>query len=218
MDRCIVHRDGEILRHRTLPAGPAPFLKALTPSREDLVVWGAGLCTWSWLADLWAREAMPCVRGHALSRQAIHGGTAHHDQMDAQKSAVRRRGGMLPQAYVSPADLRATRDLLRRRMPGLRQRAARLAHVHHTTSPYHLPEIGTKRASKAHRDGVAERCPEPAVPQSSAGDLALLGHDDQRLRDVAVSRLKAATQDDANTRSVLRPVPGIGAILRRVRL
>jgi hypothetical protein len=47
---------------------------------------------------------------------AIHGGKAKHDTIDAQKMAVWLRGGMLPQAYVYPAAMRATRDLLRRRM------------------------------------------------------------------------------------------------------
>jgi hypothetical protein len=47
---------------------------------------------------------------------AIHGGKAKHDTIDAQKMAVWLRGGMLPPAYVYPAAMRATRDLLRRRM------------------------------------------------------------------------------------------------------
>jgi hypothetical protein len=32
--------------------------------------------------------------------KAIHGGKAKHDQIDAQKIAVLRRGGLLPQASV----------------------------------------------------------------------------------------------------------------------
>ena len=35
---CIVNHDGEILVHRNMPAGPAPFLKAMAPYRGDLVV------------------------------------------------------------------------------------------------------------------------------------------------------------------------------------
>jgi hypothetical protein len=48
--------------------------------------------------------------------KAIHGGKANNDKLDAHKMAVLLRGGMLPQAYVYPAAMRATRDLLRRRM------------------------------------------------------------------------------------------------------
>jgi hypothetical protein len=35
---CIVTRDGEILVHRHMPAGPDPFLKAMALYREALVV------------------------------------------------------------------------------------------------------------------------------------------------------------------------------------
>jgi hypothetical protein len=56
--------------------------------------------------------------------KAIHGGKANNDQSDSQKIAVLLRGGMRPQASVDPAAMRATRDLLRRRMHLMRNRAA----------------------------------------------------------------------------------------------
>ena len=172
---CILSQDGELLRHRHMQTSPEMFLKALAPSRADLVVAVACLFTWSWLADLWAREDMPFLLGHALSMKAMHGGTATNETLDAQKIAVVLRGGMLPQASVSPAERRATRDLLRRRLHLTRTRAAWLAHIQNTHSQYNLPAIGKTLASKAHRTGVAERCPAPAVQQSLAGDLALIG-------------------------------------------
>jgi transposase len=156
------------------------------------------------------------VLGHALSRQAIHGGQAKNDKIDAQKSAVFLRGGRLPQASVSPAAMRATRARRRRRTPVRRQRAEWLAHLHNTTRQYHLPEIGKKSASKANRDGVAERLPEPAVHQRSAGALALMGHYAQLRRAVELSIRKTAKPPQAQPLYLRRPVPGIGALLRRV--
>src|SRR5262249_42648035 len=139
---CILHQEGEILVHRHMPAGPEPFLKTIAPYREHVVVCVACIFPWYWLADRCAREGMPCVLGHALSRKAIHGGQANNDRIDAPKIAVLLRGGMLPQAYVYPAAMRATRDLLRRRRHLMRKRAARLAHIHNTKRQYTLPEIG----------------------------------------------------------------------------
>jgi len=100
MSLCILHQAGEILGHRTMPAGPAPFLKVIAPYREDLVVCVACLCTWDWLAARWARAGLPFVLGPALSMQAIPGGKAKHDTSDAQNIAVLLRGGLLPQASV----------------------------------------------------------------------------------------------------------------------
>jgi transposase len=73
-------------------------------------------------------------------------------------------------------------------------------------------------AYKANRDGVAERLPNPAVQKSIEVDLALLGHDDHRLRDVELSVLKTAKQPDANTLYLLCTVPGIGEMLSLVLL
>jgi len=148
--------------------------------------------------------------------KALHGGKATNDTIDAQNIAVLLRGGMLPQAEVSPAELRSTRDLLRRRMPVGRKRAALLTHVQQTKSPYNLPEIGTKIAYKANCAGVAARFPAPAVPKSIEVDLARMGHYDALLRDLELPLGTTATQHDANPLYGLQTVPGIGTRRRRV--
>jgi transposase len=177
-----------------------------------------GLFTWYWLADLCAQEGIPFVLGHALYMKAIHGGKAKHDQIDSPKIAALLRGGLLPQAYVYPAERRATRDLLRRRTHLMRKRAELLAHVQHTNSQDNLPEIGKKIAYIANRDGVAERFADPAVHKSLEVDLALITYDDQLLGDVERSIVQAATHHDANTLYLWQTVPGIGKILSLGRL
>jgi transposase len=215
---CILNQDGEIVLHRNMQAAPEPFLKAVAPYRDGLVVAVECIFTWYWLADLCAQEGIPFVLGHALYMKAIHGGKAKNDKIDAQKIAVLLRGGMLPQAYVYPSEMRATRDLLRRRIHFMRKRAELLTHVQQTNSQYNLPAMGKKIAYKANRDGVSERFPDPAVQKSIAVDLALIDHYDQLLRDVELSILTTAKQHNANTLYLLRTVPGIGEILSLVLL
>jgi len=213
---CILNQAGDILLHRDMQASPEPFLQAIAPYREDIVVAVECIFTWYWLADLCAQHGLPFVLGHALYMKAIHGGKAKNDRIDARKIAVLLRGGMLPQAYVYPAERRATRDLLRRRMHLMRTRAELLTHVQQTNSQYNLPEIGKKLAYKTNRTGVTERFPDPAVQKSIEVDLTLVGHYDHLLRDVELSVLKTAKQHDANTLYLLRTVPGIGEILSLV--
>jgi transposase len=201
-----------------MKAAPEPFLKAVAPYREGLVVAVECIFTWYWLADLCACEGLPFVLGHALYMKAIHGGKAKNDKIDAQKIAGLLRGGMLPQAYVYPAAMRATRDLLRRRMSLTRKRAELLGHVQQTNSQYNLPDIGKKLAYTANRTGVAERFPDPAVQKSVEVDLTLIGYYDQLLRDLELHIVKAAKQHDAQTLYLLQTVPGIGKILSLVLL
>src|SRR5262245_1750899 len=100
MSVCLLRQDGESRLHRTMQTSPELFLKAIAPYRAELGVCVACIFTWYWLAALCAREEIPFVLGHALYMQAIHGGKAKNDTLDAQKIAVLLRGGMLPQAYV----------------------------------------------------------------------------------------------------------------------
>jgi transposase len=147
--------------------------------------------------------------------RAIHGDKAKHDQIDSQKIAARLRGGMLPHASVYPAEMRATRDLLRRRMHLLRKRSALLPHVQHPNRQYHLPEIGKNLAYQANREGAAARFDEAAAPKNLEVDWALITYD-ERLRDLELSIIQPAKTHEAHTLYLWQTVPGIGKILSLV--
>jgi transposase len=215
---CILDQNSELLVHRTMQTSPEAFLNVIAPYRPGMVVAGECLFPWYWLADLCADAGIPFVLGHALSMKAIPGGKANNDPSDSHKIAALLRGGMLPPASVSPAAMRATRDLLRRRRPLAHKRPELLAHVHKTHSQYHRPAIGNKRADKAKRDGVAKRLAAPAVPKSIEVDLALITSDDALRRDVARPSVTTARHPEAHTLSLLQTVPGIGKMLSLVLL
>jgi transposase len=92
----------------------------------------------------------------------------------------------------------------------MRKRAARLAHVPQTNSPYHLPEMGKKSAYTANRAGVAERFAAPAVPKSMEGDLALIDYDDRLLTALALHIVKSAKHHAVHPFYRLRSLPGVG--------
>jgi hypothetical protein len=73
--------------------------------------------------------------------------------------------------------------------------------------------MGQKIASKAHRDGVAERLPAPAVHKSIEGALALSDSYEQLLTALALHSVHTATHHDANTFSRLQSLPGVGNLL-----
>lgn len=215
---CIVNRNGEIMLHRKMPTTPEVFLKAIAPYRQDLVVAVECMFTWYWLADLCVQEGIAFVLGHAQYMKALHGGKAKNDRLDAQKIAVLLRGGLLPQAYAYPATMRATRDLLRRRLHLVRQRAERLTHIRQTNSQYNLPALGQSLKYKAHRAGITALFSDPAVQKNIDVDLALIDYYDGFIRDLERHIMTAARQHDPETLKRLQSVPGIGPILSLVLL
>jgi transposase len=215
---CVLDSQGEILLHRNMPCSPELFLKAIAPYREDVAVAVECIFTWYWLADLCAQENIPFVLGHALYMKAIHGGKAKNDKIDAHKIAVLLRGGMLPMAYVYPAVMRSTRDLLRRRMHLMRKRSELLAHIQNTNSQYCLPQFGKKIAYKRNRPGVAEHFTDLSVRKSIEMDLSLIDHYDKLLTEVELYITQNAKVHDLNAFHRLRSVHGIGKILALVML
>jgi len=215
---CLLDQSGTKLVHKNVPATPEAFLRVVAPYREDLVVAVECPFPWYWLSDLCAREGITFVLGQALYMKAIHGGKAKNDKIDAHKIAVLLRGGMVPMAYVYPPEMRATRDLLRRRCHLLRKRAELLAHIQHTNSQYNLPEIGKKLADKGNREGVEDHFPDPRVRKTIEMDVALIDHYDKLLGEVELYITRTAKGHDAQSFARLQSVPGIGQILALVIL
>lgn len=210
MSACTLDQHGTNLAHKNLPPTPAACLRLIAPYREGLVVGVEGICTRYWLADLCRKDGLAFVLGHALYMKAIHGGKAKHDRIDAHKIAVLLRGGMFPQAYVYPAEMRATRDLLRRRGHLVRKRAELFAHIHN--SQYNLPELGKRLAYTANRDEVADRFPDPSVRKAMEVDVSLINHYDERLGEVELYITRGAKTHEVQTFARLQSVPGSGQI------
>jgi len=215
---CILDQDGNILLHKNIHAQPDPFLKAVEPYREDLVVSVECMFSWYWLADLCAEHRIAFVLGHALYMKAIHGAKVKNDKIDARKIAALLRAGMIPQAYVYPAPMRAARDLLRRRNYLMRKRADLLSHIQNTNSQCNLPEFGKKIAYKIHRESVAGQFTDPVVRRSVETDLELVDHLDRILWNLESYIRQVATGHDPNALLLLKTIYGVGPILSLVIL
>jgi transposase len=148
--------------------------------------------------------------------RAIHGGKAKNDRIDSHKIAALRRGGLLPQAYVYPRRMRATRDLLRRRNHLMRKRAELSAHIQHTGSQYHLGASLGRIAKPQNRRGLLERFEHRSVQKTMAVDLALVDFDDPLLAALERDLEKTAQGHEPVSLALLRPIPGVGTILALV--
>ena len=210
---CILDQAGDVRLHQNIRAKPEAFLAVVAPFREDLVVAVECMFAWYWLADLCARENIPFVLGHALYMKAIHGGKAKNDKIDSLKIAHLLRGGTLPQAYVYPAPMRSTRDLLRRRSYLVRRRADMIAHMENTNSQYNLPVFGKKLAYRKNRADVAERFDDPSVKTMIAMDSDLADVYDSLLNEIELQLERTAKVHDPQAYHRLRTIPGVGKVL-----
>jgi transposase len=145
--------------------------------------------------------------------KAIHGGKAKNDKIDSHKIAVLLRAGAVPVGYVYPQGMRATRDLLRRRLFFVRKRSELFTHIRITFHQLNLPAPAGKFHHPRNRVGVAESIPDPVVRASVEADLAMATHLDEVIHSLERTILHQAKVDDPDTLEILRTIPGVGRIL-----
>src|SRR5262245_38417314 len=89
----ILDDTGHSVFAKNLPAAPAPFLRAIAPFRDGLLVACECMHCWYWLADTCRAEHINFVLGHALAMKAVHGCKTKCDRKDAEALARLLKGG-----------------------------------------------------------------------------------------------------------------------------
>ncbi len=215
---CILNSEGDVVFHENIKATPEALTKAIKPFTKNLVIGVECMFTWYWVSDYCAENNIEFVLGHALYMKAIHGGKAKNDKIDSYKIASILRGGTFPVAYNYPSKMRATRDLLRRRMHLMRKRSELLAHIQNTNYQYNMPEFGKKITYKCNRHLLENRFSDPSAQRSVDLDIDLVDAYDKELLKVEIFLKKNAKSHDYMNYMLLKSFPGIGDILGLVIL
>jgi transposase len=209
----ILDRDGQPRFGRNLPAQPQPFLQAVAPFRDGLVVGCECVHCWYWLADTCREQQLPFVLGHAWAMAAVHGQKTKCDRHDAEAIARLRRGGNFPLAYAYPRERRGLRDLLRARLRLARQRAQLYGRVHTARRQANLPPVSNDVKYQSKRAATPKDVTDPFVRRRVETDLALLEPLDATIRRLE-AEIEAAAQEHYPTElAVLQSTPGVGPII-----
>lgn len=215
---CVLDQEGEVLFHHNMPTDPEHLAHVVSRFGTEIVIDVECIFSWYWLADFCDERNIPFALGHALYMKEIHGGKTKNDRIDSQKIASLLRGGMFPLAYVYPKEMRATRDLLRRREYFVHQQSELFAHLQNTNTQYNLPAFEKCLRSAANRKGIEEGFTDPSVRKSVEADLSLLDSYYRILLDIEAQIQRQAKEHDPVAFHLLRTIPGVGPILALVIL
>lgn len=209
---CILNASGETVLHKEIPAKPEPLLKSVSDF-PDLIIGIECMHCWYWVADFCEQQGIAFILGHALYMRAIHGGKAKNDRIDSFKIASLMRGGNFPLAYVYPREMRATRDLLRRRTNLVRHGANLKAHVANTTSQHNLPPNRVNLKNVSAREQLRHTFPDSTVQKMIDLDMAVLECYHRELSQIEWYLEQQAKKHQPVYLNLLRTIPGIGRIL-----
>jgi transposase len=168
---------------------------------------------WYWVSDFCEDLGVDFILGHALYMKAIHGGKAKNDRIDSFKIANLIRGGNFPLAYVYPKEMRATRDLLRRRTKIVRHGAHLKAHVSNTTSQYNLPNHKVNLKNVSAREELKTAFPNRVVQRNIDLDIAVLDCYAKELSKIECFLEQQVKQHNPVHWHLLKSISGIGRIL-----
>lgn len=210
---CILDERGNKVVHQKIKADRHELFKLISPYLEDIVVGVECMHCWYWVSDLCAEHDIDFVLGHALYMKAIHGGKAKNDKIDSYKIASLLRGGNFPLAYNYPAQMRSTRDLLRRRTRLVQHGAQLKAHIVNTNSQYNYPPLELHMKNKCVRQEFQTRFDDQAVQRNVNFDLAILDAYAEELKKLEYYLESKAKKHQPNYYAQLRTIPGVGLIL-----
>jgi len=109
--------------------------------------------------------------------------------------------------------MRATRDLLRRRLHLVRLRGELLTHIQNTYHQHNLALPAGRIAYKSNRGSVGLGFADPSTRRSVAVDLELIEHDDQLIRELELFLVRQTKSQGPHSFHRLRTIPGVGKIL-----
>ena len=125
----IIDEHGELTLSRRIVNDPETF-KELLGDPDGTHVALEATYGWEWLADLLEEVGYDVHLAHPLRTRAIAAARVKTDAVDAPTLAHLLRTGLLPEAYIAPAELRDRRELLRHRAVLTRMRTAVKNRVH----------------------------------------------------------------------------------------
>ncbi|MCK5880771.1 MAG: IS110 family transposase [Sinobacterium sp.] len=210
---CIIDEKGEVILHKNIQARPDLLYKVLQPYIGNIIVGVECMHCWYWVSDFCEDHGIDFIVGHALYMKAIHGGKAKNDKIDSFKIAKLMRGGNFPLAHQYPKELRATRDLLRRRMHLTRYTSQLKAHIKNSTAQYNLAIDSGDLRYPGNREAMRNKFPDASLQCNIDMDLNLIEFNIKELKRVELHVSQKIKRHQLKDLHILKSIQGIGDII-----
>ncbi len=210
---CILDKDANILIHQNISTDPTAFLSLIKPYQDDIVVGVECIFSWYWIADLCTKMNLDFILGHALYMKCIHGGKKKTDKIDSEKIARLIIGNTFPMAYTYPPEMRAIRDLLRRRSYFVRFKSDVQGHISITNYQCNNPPFEKHIGKKGNRKDIAKYFPDADIRKNVDADIFVMDAIQEQVTALENYIVKHAKKFDPRTFYRLQSIPGVGNIL-----
>lgn len=207
----VLDEDDRTVYEKRLPNDLATIIEVLGIYQSELAACVVeSTYNWYWLVDGLMAAGFPVQLAHTSALPQYEGLKYCNDFSDARQLAHLLRLGILPTGYIYPKAERALRDLLRRRLLLVRQRA-----LHHVS----LQSLIARHSGQRLSAYQIKTLTQPQIADYLQGHALLGGEITHQARcwlDEAVNRIERELQQHIKPRQdyqLLQSVPGIGSVL-----
>lgn len=209
----IIDKKGNQLLHTTIDSTADAFEYTIKKYSKSLTVCVESTFNWYWLNDFCLNRKIPFFLGHALYIKRSRPGKNKNDDIDAQHISSLIKDGRFPAAYNYPPVMRATRDLLRRRMHFVNKRAGAFAHIQNTFYQHGMLEpVGNVLQRKMLRRSILSRFEDVNVSMSLQADLDLIDSLDPIIKKLETHITEQAVIHNKKHFELLQTMIGLGPI------
>lgn len=207
----VLDQSGKVILKKNLPNNFALLKDFLKPVLGNVAIGVESNYNYYWIADGCTRGDIPFFLGHAYYMKAIAANKNKTDSIDAKTIADLMRSNLFPLAYPYPEDMRAVRDLLRRRHYFVRIRSALYTHTQMTM---HQQGIHSFKHSllkdKVERENIINNFENTTVQQSISTDLNFVKYLDNEIDVLEKSILDKVKLQSHKAYALLNTIPGVG--------
>ena len=216
---CVMDQFGSILLHRNMRTDFHTFLHYVQRFLPDMIVGVESLFCYYWLFDKCQEHNIPFYLGHAYYMKSVHGGKAKNDKIDSKAIAHLLRSNHFPLAYPYPREMRATRDLLRRRHRLVAQRAECYRHIQNVFTQHGIHGVTLQHIkNKNTARQLIYKFEEPDLQYLIKADLDFIAAATTIIRPMEIQIRTQARHHDRKAYELLRTVNGIGELIALIIL
>lgn len=208
----VTDEEDRIIYQRRLPNNLNEILTALAPHRNETVgVVVESTYNWYWLIDGLMDAGYQAHLAHPAAMKKYEGLKYSGDFADAAYLAQMLRLGLLPEGYIFPRELRATRDLARKRMQLVRCCTMQILSIENTLARETGGRMYKRQIKRMTTEGIEALGLESDVTLAMESNRVVCQALQQQIV-VLEKRLEAQVKLQPGYQLV-KTIPGIGQIL-----
>jgi transposase len=183
----------------------------LAPYKADLQIVVESTFNWYWLVDGLQEAGFQVVLAHTLGLHMITAAKVKTDRRDAFALAKLLLAGMIPTAYIYPAETRPVRDLLRRRAWLVQTRAGEYGSLRRLLLRQGILSRKQQEIKHADETDLEKWFTHALVRLHARQELERIGLYSKQLKELETTILEQAKDEWAFKQ--LQQLPGIGPII-----